>query len=189
MAISALKQKRTELNTFFSEWIELILPGMNTYYMGQNAPRPELPYIAYQPIASIDTIGFDERRVDDQGNETLRGQRVISCEMIAVSDATSRWDGTDDAWSILQELRFSFDYSEVIDLLTAIACRVLDQGTVSDISQNLNTTTESRAALSFTLSTALIQSIDSGEIASINVEGTASVSFGTKTVSVSVEKP
>ena len=189
MAISALKQKRLELNTFFSEWIELILPGMNTYYMGQNAPRPALPYIAYQPIANIDTVGFDERRVDDLGVETIRGQRIISCEMIAVSDANSRWDGTDDAWSILQELRFSFEYSEVIDLLSAIACRVVDQGTVSDVSQNLNTTTESRAALSFTLSTALIQSVDSGEIASINVVGNASVTFGTKAVSVSVSKP
>ena len=185
MAINVLKQKRTELNTFFKDWIELILPGMNTYYMGQNAPRPALPYIAYQPIANIDTVGFDERRVDDQGTETLRGQRVISCEMIAISDPSSRWDGDDDAWSILQEMRFSFDYPEVIDLLSAITCRVIDYGTVTDLSQNLNTATESRASLGFTLSTAIVQSIDSGEIASANVLGSVSGN----SVSISVSKP
>lgn len=190
MAISVLKQKRNELNTFFQEWFQLVIPGVNTYYAGQNAPRPELPYVVYQPIAEIDTIGVDETRVDSEGNSYLRGQRRITCEVFAVTSSESRWDGTDDAWSILQELRFSFEYPDVYHKLQAITCRVIEQGNVSDVSENLNTTNESRANLSFTLSTVIVQPFDSGEIRTVNAQGSIETPAGDiHTLDISASKP
>lgn len=190
MAINVIKQKRTELKTFFQEWIVAVLPGMNIYFMDQAAPRPALPYVGFRPISSIDTVGFDERRYDDEGNETLRGQRVITCDLIACSDAESRHDGEDDAWSILQELRFSLCYDSTIDSLCGIACRVIDEGTVQDISETTNTSHEARAQLSITLSAVIVQSTDSGAIEEINASGTVTSPAGAEQeISVNVTKP
>jgi len=190
MAISIIKQKRSELTAFFQNWITTELPGMNIFYMGQGAPRPPLPYVAFRPVTNIDTVGFDERRYDSDGNETLRGQRVITCDLIACTSADSRFDGTDDAWSILQELRFSVEYDHVGNALNDIACRDLDEGTVTDISETVNTTNESRAQLTFTLSCAILQTPDSGEISTINAEGTGiSPDGSTITQNISVTEP
>ena len=172
MAINVVKEKYNELVGFFQEWIPATVPNVNLYLLGQGSPRPENPYVAFRPITSVDTVGlYDERRIDDNGNETLRGQRYITCDLFAYSDAPTRFDGADDAWSILQELRFSFCYPATLALLDKITCRVLDEGQVVDLSETLSTTNEPRAQLQFRLSTVINQSIDSGAIETVNAQG------------------
>lgn len=188
MAISVIKAKRAELVQFFQQWIPEVIPGMNIFLEGQSSPRPPYPYVSFRPISDIDYIGHDERRYDEQGNEFLRGQRVISCQLMAFTDSDSRHDGDDDAYSILQELRFSFGYASVIDLLSAITCRVVDEGDVIDVSEQLNTTNEYRAMLTFTLSTVIVQTPDSGQISTINATG-AIEGINTINPVISVTKP
>jgi hypothetical protein len=190
MAINVVKEKYNELITFFQEWIPATVPGVNLYLIGQGSPRPENPYVAFRPITSVETVGlYDERRIDDNGIETLRGQRYITCDLFAYSDAPTRFDGTDDAWSILQELRFSFCYPLTMELLRNITCRVLDEGQVIDLSETLNTTNEPRAQLQFRLSTVIEQTVDNGEIKTVNAQGTIEGSNNPVTVDVSVTKP
>lgn len=171
MAISVVQNKYNELLVFFQTWIPKILPSVNLYLEGQASPRPDLPYVGFNPIDSFDRVGIDERRVDSQGNETLRGQRIITSTVTAYADSTSRFDGQEVAWALLQELRFSLGYPEIEELLCGINCRVIDEGNVVNSSQTLNTTNEPRATWTFTLSTAMAQPIDSGQIATITANG------------------
>jgi len=189
MALAPIKEKYTQLKEFFQWWIPAYLPGKGLYLKGQSAPRPPNPYIAFSPLDDVEMVGLDERRFDSQGNEILRGQRIITCSLEGYSDSGTRFDGGDNAWEMLQELRFSLCYPEVYDRLTSINCRVIDPGTVDDSSETLNTTNEPRASLTCTLSTVIVQSRDNGAIEIVNAEGDLEASNGTKQADVSVTKP
>jgi len=189
MSLTPIKEKYNELVTFFQTWIPLYLPDANLYLVGQNAPRPENPYIAFEPIVDIDYMGNDETRIDEFGAETLRGQRYLTCNLYGFSDAETRFDGEDNAWEMLQELRFSLRYPDVVLLLKAINCRVVEEGIVENNSETLNTTNEPRAVLQIVFSTVIVQDIDSGEIATVNAEGTIETPAGNEIISdISVTK-
>lgn len=166
-----IKERYADLVTFFQTWIPLQLPNANLYLVGQSAPRPANPVIAFNPLSSIEYIGRDERRVDNLGNETLRGQRTLTCDLFGFSDSASRFDGADNAWDMLQTLRMSFNHPDVKDLLTAINCSVVDEGTITDVSETLETTNEPRAILQIIFSTVIIQEIDSGQIETVSGSG------------------
>jgi hypothetical protein len=141
-------------------------------------------------MTNVEYVGNDERRFDPvTGDETLRGQRIIHCDVLSYSDSTTRYDGGDNAWEMMQELRFSLGYPAVEQYLCDITCRVLEEGTVVNISQTLNTTNEPRAQLQLQLSTVIDQSIDSGEISTINAEGTITGPHGDIVADISVVKP
>jgi hypothetical protein len=171
MAISKIMERYTDLLTFYQEWVPKIAPETTVYVMGQAAPRPPLPYIGFRPIAKIERVGFDEHRIAKDGTETLRGQRIITSLFTAYTDSKTRFNGFDTAWALLQELRFSLGYPWVYEELSSKCFRVLDEGEVENTSETLNTTNEPRATWAFTLSTAIAQPIDSGEILTINAEG------------------
>jgi len=171
MALEPIKERYTELVEFFQFLIPTYLPSAGLFLMGQSAQRPPNPYIAFNPLSNIDVVGIDEYRMNSSGQEYLRGQREITCDLFAFSDSTTRFDGGDNAWEMLQELRFALKYPDVIARLTSITCRVIDEGTVSDASQTLNSTNEPRALLQIMLSTVINQEIDNGAVENINANG------------------
>lgn len=172
MALAPIKEKYAELVGFFQYWIPAYLPSAGLYLMGQSAQRPPNPYIAFNPLSSIDVVGIDEHRINPTtGVEHFRGQRTVTCDIFGFSDSETRFDGGDNAWEMLQELRFSLCYPPVIAALSAITCRTLDEGVVSDVSQTLNSTNEPRAMLQIMLSTVINQEVDNGDIENVNAEG------------------
>lgn len=175
MALAPLKARYTDLVEFFQWWIPEYLPDANLYLIGQSAPRPDNPYISFNPLADVDTVGTDELRYDDT-DEYLRGQRKITCSVYGFSDSSTRFDEDPNAWEMLQELRFSLTYPAVREQLTAITCRVLEEGVVTNTSSTTNTSNEPRAQWEFVLSTVIDQSVagEYGEITSSNSEGTVS---------------
>jgi len=190
MGINPVKDKYDELLKFYQTWIPKTLNGINIYLVGQAAPRPENPYVSFNPIVSVESLGLqDERRFNDDGSEYLRGQRYITSELYAYSDAPTRYDGLNDAWSILQQLRFSLGFPQTERLLDEITCRVVDDGEVQNVSQTLNTTNEPRSQLQIKYSTVIKQDIDSGEIKTINEEGTIDGTWNPYTLNISVTKP
>jgi hypothetical protein len=189
MSMIPIKEKYAELVAFFQWWIPAYLPSANLYLEGQSAPRPANPYISFDPLDEIDTVGLDERRVDSEGNELLRGHRTVSCSLAAYSDSATRFDGNDNAWEMLQELKFSLGYPEVYDKLSAINCRVLSVGSVDSLAVTLNTTNEPRASFDFTLSTVIVQTIDNGTIAEVNAVGQLTGTIRVFQADVSVTKP
>jgi len=176
MAMAPIKEKYSQLLAFFQWWIPTYLPDAKLYLEGQSAPRPENPYVSFNPLDDIEEVGLDETRYDEGGTEVLRGHRIVTCTLEAYSDSETRFDGFDNAWEMLQELRFSLGYPDVYERLSEINCRVLDRDTVDNVSVTQNTTNEPRASFSFTLSTVIVQNIDRGAIESMNgtgiVEGT-----------------
>jgi len=188
MALAPIKEKYADLVEFFQWLIPLYLPNANMYLQGQSAPRPENPYVSFSPMSSIEVVGVDERRFEDSTTEILRGQRILTCELEGFSDSESRFDGNDNAWDMLQELRFALSYPEVIEKLTSINCRIVEEGVVSDSSLTLNTTNEPRAVWSFTVSTVIVQTIDSGAIETVNATGNIEATDGDIAVSVTAIK-
>ena len=184
-----IKDRYADLVKFFQDWIPIYFPNVNLYLVGQSAPRPKNPVIAFNPLSSIDFIGQDERRIDEGGNETLRGQRTLICDLFGFSESASRFDGEDNAWDMLQTLRMSLAFPAVHDMLSAINCSVVDEGTVTDVSETLETTNEPRAMLQITFSTVIIQDIDSGAIETVNGVGTLIGSIRDFDVNISVTKP
>ena len=189
MSITPLKTRYAELVAFFQWWLPAYLPGKNLYLMGQSAPRPANPYVAFNPLSYVEIVGLDERRTSDAGIESLRGQRRLTCNVQGFSDSATRFDGNDNAWEMLQELRFSLAYPAVYDKLTAIVCRVLNEGVISDLSTTINTTNEPRAQWDFTLSTVINQTIDNGAIENAVGLGTVVGSNNDIDMSFSASKP
>ena len=187
--MTPIKAKYNELVAFFQWWIPTYLPSAGLYLEGQSAPRPANPYVSFSPLDDIDEVGIDERRVDSSGNEILRGQRVVSCSLEAFSDSSTRFDGFDNAWEMLMELKFSLKYPAVHAKLSEINCRVIDVNSVDNISSTLNTTNEPRASFSFTLSTVIVQSIDSGNIATVNATGVIEGTNNDIQIEISKTKP
>ncbi len=171
MVLDPIKQRYWDLVDFFRWMIPTYVPTSSFLLVGQRGPRPPNPMIAFQPISSVERVGMDERRVDDLGVETLRGQRRIVCDLFAFSDSESRFDGEENAWDMLQAIRTALGFPEVVERLNSISCRVLDEGVVTNVSETMNTTNEPRAYLQITFSTAILQSIDSGQISTVNTSG------------------
>ncbi|TDI74603.1 MAG: hypothetical protein E2O82_03730 [Betaproteobacteria bacterium] len=186
--LDPIQAKYAELVELFNWWIPAYVPDANTFLVGQSTAKIPNPCVAYNPIVSVDFVGHDERRVID-GNEVLRGQRTITCDLYGFSDSATRFDGEITAWDMLQALRFSLGFPEVVERFGSVNCRILDEGTVSNVSQTLNTTNEPRAVLQFMLSTVIIQSIDSGVIE--NIEGSVTLQGSTEEFdsNYSVSKP
>ncbi len=189
MSLAPIKQKYAELVGFFQWWVPEYLPNAGLYLQGQSSPRPANPYVSFNPLEDVEVVGIDERRISSNGDEALRGQRIITCSLGGYADSTSRFDGSDSAWDMLQELRFSLGYPEVRGQLSLINCRVLDEGTVTENSITQNTTNEPRANLSFTLSTVIVQDIDSGEISTINGSGNIISPNGSVSANFTATKP
>jgi hypothetical protein len=189
MSMVPIKAKYNELVAFFQWWIPTYLTSAGLYLEGQSAPRPVNPYISFNPLDEIDEVGLDERRMDSLGNEILRGQRIVSCSLEGYSDSSTRFDGSDNAWEMLMELKFSLGYPEVKAKLSEINCRVVDVNSVDNISVTLNTTNEPRASFSFTLSTVIVQSIDNGNIETVNATGVIEGVFNDIQVDISETKP
>ena len=185
--LDPIQEKYAQLVDFFQWWIPQYLPLAGVYLVGQNAPTPEAPFVGFLPLSSIDYVGQDERRIVD-GLEILRGQRRVTCDLFGFSDEKSRFDGEENAWDMLQALRFSLGFPEVVDKLSEITCRVIDEGTVVDISETKNTENQPRSNLQITLSTVIIQYINSGVIETINTQGSLSLTNGQKTVDVTATK-
>lgn len=186
--LDPIKQKYDELVTFFQWWIPSYLPNAGLYLTGQNAPPPPTPFVGFQPITAIDYIGQDERR-QEGSSEYLRGQRYLTCDIYGFSDSTSRFNGEENAWDMLQALRFTLGFPEVVDRLAEIEFRTVDEGTVQNISETQNTENQPRAMLQIQLSTVIIQPIDSGAIENINASGILSITDGDVLSNVSVSKP
>ena len=189
MAMAPIQQKYDELLAFFQWWLPLYLPNVTVYLEGQSAPKPANPYVAFNPLADIDEVGLDETRYTETGGEVLRGQRVVTCTLKAYSDSETRFNGQDNAWGILQELRFSLGYPDVYAKLSEINCRVLDRETVDNVSTTMNTTNEPRANFTFTLSTVIVQDIDRGQIATVNATGSMQGSNNILPAEFSATKP
>lgn len=190
MALSPIQTKYGELLSFFQFWIPAVLPAANMFLIGQAAQRPSNPYISFNPMKAIDYIGNDERRIAANGDETLRGQRMVTVELFGYSNSSTRFDGTTSAWTMLQELRFSLRYPNVCAELSSRVLRVVDEGEVLNVSQTLNTTNEPQASLTIMLSTVIVQSVDNGEIITINGSGTMTGSDGNTIGSgITVSKP
>ena len=164
--LDPIKQRYSDLVTFFQDWIPTYAPNANLFLIGQNGPKPDNPLIAFSPISTIDFVGQDERRVV-QGQEVLFCHRKITCELFGFSDSDSRFDGDENAWDMLQALRTSLSFPEVVEKINGIGCSIVDEGVVQNISETLSTTNEPRAVLQFVLSTLIIQNIDSGQISTI----------------------
>jgi hypothetical protein len=189
MALAPIKQRYADLVAFFQWWVPTYLTGVNLYLQGQAAPRPANPYISFNPLDDVEVVGLDERRISTPTLEVLRGQRKITCRLEAYTDSTTRFSGVGNAWDMLQELRFSLGYPDVAAKLSAINCRVIDEGSISNASETLNTTNEPRASMSFVLSTVIVQTIDNGSIEIVNGTGTISDTIGDIPVTFSAIKP
>ena len=184
-----IKERYADLVLFFQTWIPLQLPNANLYLVGQSSPRPVNPVIAFNPMSSIEYMGRDERRVDNLGAEILRGQRNVTCDLFGFSESASRFDGEDNAWDMLQTLRMSLSHPDVKDLLTAINCSVVDEGTITDVSETLETTNEPRAMMQLIFSTVIIQTIDSGQIETVNGSGALTSDSSDFDIDLSVTLP
>jgi hypothetical protein len=190
MAISAVQAKYDELLSFFQFWIPEVLPGIPFLLVGQAVQREANPYITFDPMKSIDYVGNDERRINPvTGIETLRGQRVVTVELFGYSDSTTRYSGANNAWSMLQELRFSLRFPAVYEAMNTRILRVLDEGQVMNVSQTLNTVNEPQASLQIELSTVITQTIDNGAVETINATGSTTGATGAIGSGFSVSKP
>jgi hypothetical protein len=190
MSLVPIKEKYNEIKDFFLVYlIPTYLPGVNSFLVGQSAPRPENPYVSVHPMVQIDTVGIDEVEIDENGEELLVGRRTVVCDLYGYSDAETRFDGNTTAWEMLQELRFALGYPDTRIQLSQINCSVQDEGTVLDTSENLNTTNEPTGIWQVTFNTTICQSVDRGAIETVNGSGVYEGPEKDLDVTFSVSKP
>ncbi len=175
MALQPLKDKYNELKDFFFVYlIPTYLPSSGMFLLAQSSPRPPNPYVAVNLMSQIEADGEDENIMDDEGNQQRKGKRIITVDLYAYSESSTRFDGETNCWEMLQELRFALGYPETRLELNQINCSIRDEGTVLDSSTYLSTTNEPSAHLQVTLNTTICQDIDSGAIENVNISGSMS---------------
>lgn len=174
MTTSTLQTRYDAYLAFLKAWVPAYAPGGASFFLtGQAAPRPALPYVGITPISNVEMIGELERRITSTGEEVWRSQLEITTELYAFTQSPTRYDGTTNAWSLLQELKTSLRYPAVYDSLRAIVFRLTGESDVVNVSQLLNTTFEPQASASVTFSTVIeTENIDSGAIETVNALGT-----------------
>jgi len=173
MAIGPIKEKYDLLLAFFKWWVPLYLPGTNLYFYGQGTPRPAQPYVSVNIKISSDAKGRDENLIGMDDKMYLRGFRNFQCRLEAFADSPSRYDGSLNSWEMLEELRFSLGYPDVEEHMMVASFSLRESGIIDETSHMINTTLEMRAAWVLSLSTAILQDIDttSGAIENINALG------------------
>ncbi len=188
MAITPMQARYTDLKEFFQFWIPTY--GQCDFFLyGQARPRQNIPYVTVNIMSNVDMVGTVERRMDSSGQEKLRSQLTISCDLFCFTNASDRYStGPDNnvAWAIMQELKTSLRYPVVYDRLSAITCRLLDEDTVVDTTTLLSTTFEPQATSSITFSTVVEVDIDNGSVETINAEGTMGATNNDIIIDISV---
>lgn len=190
MAITPMQAKYTELKEFFQFWVPTY-GQCDLFLYGQARPRQNKPYVTVNIMSNIDMVGTVERRIDNAGQEKLRTQLVVTCDLFAFTNASERYKTDVDentAWAIMQELKTSLRYPVVYDRLSSITCRLLDENTVVDTTSLLSTTFEPQATSSITFSTVVEVNIDNGEIVTVNAAGTMDTINNIQNIDISVTK-
>ena len=186
MATNTLQDRYNDFLAFCAYWVPTYGPAP-FMLAGQNAPRPDAPaYVSIELFTNVEQIGTVERRIDVDGNEWLRTQLSIGIDLYAFSNTETRYDGTNNAWSVLQNLKTSLRIPDIYNRLTDITFRLLDDDMVADNSRILNTTYEPAASMSLTFSTITRTDIDNGSIETIEGDGTVDSGTNERDVNISV---
>jgi len=185
MAIAPIKAKYDLLLAFFKWWVPAYLPGTRLYFYGQASQRPEQPYVSVNIKISSSAKGRDENLVYSDSKAYIRGFRNFVCKIEAFADSSSRYNGALNSWEMLEELRFSLGYPAVEQYMDEASFTVRDSGEVDEASYMLNTTLEMRATWDLSLSTAIIQDVntEAGAVENIGIGG----SYSANGEAVSVE--
>jgi len=185
MATNSLQDRYNDFLAFCAYWIPAYGPAP---FMlgGQNAPRPANPYVTVEFFTNVEQLGTVERRMDYAGNEWLRTQLSVGVDLFAFSGSDTRFDGSNNAGTLLQNLKTSLRVPDVYNRLTEITFRLLDDDMVADNSRILNTTYEPAASMSLTFSTITRTDIDNGSIETIEGGGTLDSGINDRNVNISV---
>jgi hypothetical protein len=122
----------------------------------ESDPRPAEAHVSFKLLTGLVKLGSSDELLVDKSNGiiTLRGHREFTVAIEAVGNPVSPQDDLETqirATDILQGVHLSLDLPSVRDKFSAVGVAIVNEGTVTDISQILETETEPRALLEIVL--------------------------------------
>ena len=118
----------------------------------QSDPRPDEAHLSFKVLTNLIKLGSKDERLMDTatGKTTLRAHREFTVAIEAIGKPVGPDDDLEDmvrATDLLDAVHMSLDFDTVRSKFDEIGLAIVNEGTVTDISQIMDTETEPRALL------------------------------------------
>lgn len=149
--VSAIKERLNEIQGAILAWLQE-QADFPVIIADQSDPRPDETHLSFKLLTSLIKLGgMDETIMDTAtGIMTLRGFREFTVAIEAVGNPVGPDEDLDDmirATDILNAVQLSIDLPSTRAYFDSFNVAIAEQGSVTDISQLLETEKEPRALL------------------------------------------
>lgn len=162
--------KYAEIREVVQRWLEDVT-DYPSIFAEESSPRPDAPYTAFKFLTSLQKIGA----VDEQIPATSsRAYKIRHFRQFTLSiQAFGRRDDDEyiSAGAILSHVQNTLDVPTVAEVFRDIGLSLVSEGSVTDISQELDTEVEPRAVLDIIFNVCFETEDDPGVIESVAVRG------------------
>lgn len=153
-------------NTIHSWIVTYASPGSECILSNGNAPRPQLPYITYQlRLTNKPGSGAYYSPGDADGNQTISFDKIYNLSLQAYGDANG------DACELLETIQEAILLPEKYNALKANNVSIMDEGTLTDISELVDVTIEDRWLLELTVGIKQTLTHTPSIIENVNISG------------------
>ncbi len=149
--VKELRERFNEIRKVIRKWL-VEQTDMSVVFAGHSDPRPDEPHVVFKLLTNLVKLGSKDETFMNKttGLVTLRAHREFTVSIEAIGKPVGPDDELEDlvrATDILDAAHLSLDLDTVRARFDAIGLAIVDEGSVIDISQLLETETEPRALL------------------------------------------
>ncbi len=153
--VTQIQERFNEINTVILEWLKE-QADFPVVMAESSDPRPDETHLSFKMLTNLIKLGAKDERIINKttGKVTLRAHRQFTVAIEAIGNPVGPDEDLDDlirATDILHAVHISLDQITVRDKFNAADLAIINEGTVTDISQLLETETEPRALLEIVL--------------------------------------
>ena len=149
--VTQIKERFNEIRETFLEFLQE--QGDVPVVMAEHSdPRPDEAHISFKLLTNLIKLGSKDESIADKttGKVTLRAHREFTIAIEAVGKPVGPDDDLEDmvrATDLLDAVHMSLDMASVRSKFDEIGLAIVNEGSVTDISQIMDTETEPRALL------------------------------------------
>ena len=149
--VGKIKERINEIRSTILTWLQT-QTDFPVVFADSSDPRPDEAHVSFKILTNLIKLGSqDEKFINPTtGAVTLRSHREFTVAIEAVGNPVGPDEDLDDlirATDILNAVHLSLDLDTVRGVFDLIDVAIVNEGTVTDISQILETETEPRALL------------------------------------------
>ena len=189
---------RTDMSAIRTKLIEFINSaltdtGETVVIAGQNAPRPDPPFVSLKITAGSQKVGALDEKVYSTARASFvqKAKRRLTVQITAFGSAADNAAPV-RALDIIEDIRVHIDNPVGHDILRSAGLSVMGDTNITDLTEALETTWLPKAILDLNMLTTFLVDYDPGSIETVKInEGTFNVPGGGQltTGQIEINKP